>query len=159
MIESFAARHNFLYCAPWILGGAVVYNHRNDIKIFVQQNKWIWFAFCIAITIGWFFLPNSNIGFLMVKNLLLFMPWFMYIISVDNKILNNKVMKYLSEISLELYLAQMVVFRVVEKVHCLYLIGHGWSSFLLVWFAVVVGLIVFIEVWKRLWTFAQLKME
>jgi len=95
----------------------------------------------------------------MIKNLFLFLLWLMYAISVDSVILNNKVMQYLSEISLELYLAQMVIFRVVEKLRCLYLMGHGWSSFLLVWVAVVVGLIVFIEVWKKAWMFAQLKME
>ena len=42
-----------------------------------------------------------------------------------------------------------------EKVHFLYLFGHGWISFLIIWLAVVGGLIGFIEVWKRLWFFAQ----
>ena len=51
------------------------------------------------------------------------------------------------------------IFRVVEKAHCLYLVGHGWGSFLFVWIAVVVGLIIFIEIWKRLWTFAQIKLK
>lgn len=83
----------------------------------------------------------------------------MYAISVKSPVLSNRVMKYLSGISLELYLAQMVIFRVIEKIHCLYLLGHGRPSFLLVWVGLVVGLIVFIEIWKRLWALAQRKME
>lgn len=94
----------------------------------------------------------------MLKNLILFLPWLFYAISVDSKILNNKVMKYLSGISLELYLAQMVIFRVIEKVKCLYLFGHGWISFVAVWVAVVVGLIVFIEVWKRVYQVFERKI-
>ncbi len=86
----------------------------------------------------------------MLKNLILFLPWLMYAISVDSKVLSNKVMKHLSGISLELYLAQMVIFRVIEKAKGLYLLGHGWISFATVWVAVVVGLIVFIEIWKRI---------
>ena len=85
----------------------------------------------------------------MLKNLVLFIPWLMYAISVDSKLLSNKVMKYLSGMSLELYLAQMVIFRVIEKAKCLYIFGHGWISFLVVWMVVVVGLVVFIEVWKK----------
>ena len=60
-------------------------------------------------------------------------------------------MKYLSGISLELYLAQMVIFRVIEKAQCLYLVGNGWVSFLLVWIVVILGLIAFIEVWKSIY--------
>lgn len=94
----------------------------------------------------------------MIKNLVLYLPWLMYAISVDSKVLRNKAMKYLSGISLELYLAQMVIFRVVEKAKCLYLFGREWISFLAVWIAVVVGLTVFIEVWKRMWAYAQKKV-
>lgn len=86
----------------------------------------------------------------MLKNLILFLPWLMYAISVDSKILSNKVMKYLSGISLELYLAQMVIFRVVEKAKCLYLFGKGWISFVVVWILVVAGLIAFVELWKQI---------
>ena len=57
-------------------------------------------------------------------------------------------MKYLSGISLELYLAQMVIFRIVEKAKCLYLFGTGWISFLTVWVAVIIGLTVFIEIYR-----------
>jgi peptidoglycan/LPS O-acetylase OafA/YrhL len=108
-----------------------------------------------VLDIIWHFVPGEIAGtdVWMVKNLVLYLPWLMYAISVESKILSNKVMKYLSGISLELYLAQMVIFRAIEKIKCLYLFGHGWISFLVAWIAVVVGLIVFIEVWKRIWKF------
>lgn len=161
VIEGFSARHSFLYCAPWMLGGAIVYLHRDTIKSFVQRFRWLWLAGCVGLTMIWFVTPASTFGvdLWMLKNLILFLPWLMYAISVDSKVLSNKVMKYLSGISLELYLAQMVIFRIVEKVHCLYLLGHGWISFLIVWIAVVIGLIILIEVWKKLWELAQRKLK
>ena len=67
-------------------------------------------------------------------------------------------MKYLSSISMEMYLAQMVIFRVVEKFHLLYLVGNtgvgGWISFIFAFALTVWGLIVFIECYKivaKLW--------
>ena len=158
VIEGFAARHNFLYCAPFFVGGGTAYLNRDAIKGFVQRYRWVWLTGCVGLTIIWYFVPGDNAGSMMLKNLVLFLPWLMYAISVDSKILSNKVMKYLSRISLELYLAQMVIFRVIEKAKCLYLFGHGWLSFLVVWIVVIVGLIVFIEVWKKAYKFVFRKI-
>ena len=151
VIEGFVARHSILYCAPWIIGGGLVFLYRKEIKAFVQRFRWVWLGCCVVLDVIWHFVPGeiADVDIWMLKNLMLYMPWLMYAISVDSMILNNKAMKYLSGISLELYLAQMVIFRVIEKFHCLYLAGFGWMSFLIVWIAVVAGLIVFIEVWKK----------
>ena len=154
VIESFSPRHNFLYCTPYILGGGIVFLYRKELIAIVSRYKWIWLAGCVSLTIAWYFIPTSFAGMTMLKNLLLFLPWLIYAISVESRILNNKVTYYLSGISLEMYLAQMLLFRVVEKSGCLYLLGHGWLDFLFVCVVVVIGLIIFIEIWKRLWSVA-----
>lgn len=161
VVEDFAARHNFLYCTPFFVGGGIVYLNREVIKGFVQRFRWLWLASCLCLTVFWYLAPGEVLGadITMLKNLALFLPWLMYAISVNSKILSNKVMKYLSGISLELYLAQMIIFRIAEKVHGLYLFGHGWISFLLVWIAVVIGLIMFIEIGKKAWTLGQRKLK
>lgn len=153
VVEDFAARHNFLYCAPFFMGGGIVYLNREAIKGFVQRFRWLWLAACVCLTALWYLMPGevSGLDVTMPKNLVLFLPWLMYAIGVKSRILSNKVMSYLSGISLELYLAQMVIFRVVEKAHALYLFGKGWLSFISAWLMVVVGLMVFIEVWKKFW--------
>lgn len=151
VIEGFVARHNFLYCAPWIIGGGIVYLYRSRIKAFIMHYRWGCFVGCVVLDVLWHFVPGevAGVDIWLSKNLVLYMSWLMYAISVKSLILSNKLMKYLSGISLELYLAQMIIFRVIEKANCLYLFGKGWISFLAVWIAVVVGLIVFIEIWKR----------
>ena len=132
VINSFAPRHSFLYCSPFFLGGGLVYMYRKEIKEFVSQRKWFCLVGCLGITDlhylliqPWIRMDNS--GPLM---LLLHLPWLCYAISVDSMILSNKVMKYFSGISLELYLAHMVLFRVVEKINCLYfLVKIGLASY------------------------------
>ena len=147
VIEGFAPRHNILYCAPWLIGGGLVYLYKDAISNFIQRFRWVWLVGCVCLSVAWYFIQTEE----MVNDLILFLPWLMYAISVESKILSNKVMKYLGGISLELYLAQMVIFRVIEKAHCLYLVGNGWVSFLLVWIVVILGLIAFIEVWKSIY--------
>lgn len=106
--------------------------YRKEIKEFVSQRKWFCLVGCLGITDlhylliqPWIRMDNS--GPLM---LLLHLPWLCHAISVDSMILSNKVMKYFSGISLELYLAHMVLFRVVEKINCLYfLVKIGLASY------------------------------
>lgn len=151
VVEGFAERHNFVYCAPFFLGGGCTFLFRNEIQRIMSNNKWISLFACVVLTVIWYIIPNTlnGISILMFKNLILFLPWLWYAISVDSKVLNNRVMKYLSGISLELYLAQMIVFRAIEKIHGLYLFGNGWLSFIASWIMVVTGLILFIECYKK----------
>jgi len=149
VLSSFISRHNFLYCAPYFLGG-VLYLYRNEVKRFVSSHRWPCFAACVAITVLYYVLihPRIDMNDPGAWMLLLFFSWLAYAISVESKFLNNRVMRYLSGISLEMYLAHMVIFRAVEKVKCLYLFGNGIISFVAVWIAVIIGLILFIEIYK-----------
>lgn len=146
VIESFTPRHNFLYCAPYFIGGGIVYLYRDCIKKNIENCRWLWLFACISLSVVWYLVPGGQ----MIKNIILFLPWLMYAVSVESKFLNNRVMSYFSRISLELYLTQMIVFRIVEKANCLYIAGNGWTSFVLAWIIVIIGLVLFIEVWKRL---------
>lgn len=80
--------------------------------------------------------------------MILFMLWLAYAIGVKSWFMNNRVMKYLGGISMEMYLAQMVVFRVIEKAGLLYKFGGGWLSFIVVMILEISLLVVGIEVWK-----------
>lgn len=113
------------------------------------------------MTVFWYLAPDKINGFeiLMLKNLILFLSWLWYAISVKSVILSNKVMVFLSGISLELYLAQMVIFRAVEKGGLLYKLGTGWIGFITVWIVVIVGLIIFIQIWKKFYSFVQKKLR
>lgn len=159
VIEGFAARHNFLYCAPFFVGGGYSYLNREEIKEFVLRHRLLWLGVCTALTIAWYIAPQANEGILMVKNLILFLAWLWYAISVNSKILSNKLTRFLSGISLELYLAQMVIFRVIEKVGLLYKLGTGWIGFITVFIATVAGLIIFIEAWKKCNAFVWQKLS
>ena len=153
VVEGFTARHNILYCFPWIISGCVVYLYKEEIKGYVYRFRRGWLALCILLDVVWHFVPwkIGGVDICVLKNIVLYLPWLMYAVGVRSRILSNNVMKYLSGISLELYLAQMLIFRVVEKMNCLYLFGPGWISFIAVWIAVIAGLITFIWIWNKVW--------
>lgn len=154
VVEIFTARHNFLYCAPFFAGGAMVYMYRDTIKKIITKYRWPYLIICIGASVFCFSLPNKGRYadlFILLRYLPLFMMWIMYSISVESKILSNRFVKYISGISFEMYLAHMFIFRVVEKTQVIYLIGNGISSLLLTCFIVVFGLIVFIPIWRLIY--------
>lgn len=59
----------------------------------------------------------------------IFSMWIFYAISVDDILLNNKILKYMAKISLEIYLCHMFVYRVLEKLHVIYILGHGYLGY------------------------------
>lgn len=161
VVPSFAPRHNFLYCVPCFIAGAIVYLYREELGGLIRRCQWAFLAAAVAAAVFYYAvldtrMTRSNAGGWM---LLVFLPWLIYAVGAKSRILDNKVTHYLGGISMELYLAQMVLFRAVEKVKCLYLFGNGWISFFTVWIAVIIGLIMFIEIYKHLKTMFMTKYE
>lgn len=151
--ESFTPRNNFLYCLPMFIGSGLVYLYRNEISSICEKYRWLVLVGCITASFAWCFIPYESKSIFYIGNLMLYCLWLSYAIESNSKFLSSKLMKFLSSISMEMYLAQMVIFRVVEKLHLLYVFGDtgisGWSSFLLAFVLTVFGLICFIECYKK----------
>ena len=49
---------------------------------------------------------------------------------------------------MEMYLAQMFVFDALKKVGILYVFGKGYLSYILILCMTILGLVVFIEIYK-----------
>ena len=144
----FVSRKNFLYLAPYFMGGAVSFLFRDSIKRVISAHRIISLIVCILITVGYYFIPGKILGIntIVLKNLLLFLPWLWYSISVKSYVLNNPVASFLSKISLELYLFQMLIFHLVEKFPGLHFAGDGWLSYILASILVIAGDVIFVEV-------------
>lgn len=160
VISSYTPRHSFLYCAPFLLGGGLIYLYRNEIKKIVLKYRWPVLIGCLLISFGYLFTQQKINGkWTGPLMLTVFIPWLCYAIGAESRILNNRATRYLSGISLECYLSHMVIFRVAEKANCLYLLGDGWASYLLVCILVLTGLLIFIALWKRAWAWIEKTMR
>lgn len=111
---------------PLFMGG-VMYLYRKLISDFCNKLHYLMLACCIVCTVIYYIIPHQIGDFEIVfyKNFVLCSFWLIYAIEVDSKILGNRVMKFISGISLEIYLSHMVVFRFMEKTHVQYLFGEN----------------------------------
>ena len=106
-------RVNIIYSAPFFLAGGMVYLYRSSIKEWVRKHAYTTLVACIALTVLKFMVKIED--FAVLPDLVVFTAWLMYAIGTKDVVLNNRMAKYLSGISMEIYLCHMMFYRVAER--------------------------------------------
>ena len=140
-------RVNIIYSAPFFIAGGMIYLYRDSICKVVSRYSWLMLAVCLLITVLRFIYRNSTILFI-IPDLILFSVWLMYAIGTNTWVLNNRFVKYISKISLEIYLCHMMAFRVVEKVRLENIIGDRDLLYAVTFLMTLAGAIVFSHIVK-----------
>ena len=74
-------------------------------------------------------------------------------------VLSNIFTKFISSISMEIYLAHMVIFRVVERLGINTIIGNGWIQYIVTVVIVLVGTIIFSAIMKKILDLLEKKVS
>lgn len=139
-------RSTILYSAPYFIVGGMIYLYRHSLKEWVGHHYWAMLALCVAITIAHFAFKGKGLDVL--QSLLFFAVWVIYAIGSKDKVLNNKVVQYLSKISMEIYLCHMLFFRVVDKMLLNHFIVNHDVLYLTTVVLTLAGAIVFSHICK-----------
>lgn len=111
-------RHCIVYDGPFLACGGIIYLYRSNIKEIVAKYRWLVLTVCLTLTCCYWFISSTHEGFIFVLLMTLITGgWLCYAIGVSSVVLNNKVIRYLSDISMEIYLCHMMSFRAVQFLH------------------------------------------
>lgn len=156
---NYAARNNFLYDFVYFAVGGIIYLYKDFINNFISKNKIISLFITIVFTIICYFIPQNNIIFT-IEMLIVFSAWLCIAIGIDNnKILDNRITKFIGGISMEMYLAHMVIFRVIEKLHLTKLFRNNYISYIVTFCLVIIGVIIFSVVFNKCLEFLKNRKE
>lgn len=139
MVSNFDARQNIVYCAVYFLNGGGIYLYR---ELIANRGKIgnIVIRLLTILSIAVFVRFDSNTVVLLFMSSMIII----YSISVDTAgVLKNPFTKFISNISFEIYLCHMMIFRLVEKMHLVRLFGDGLVSYIFTAAATIGGAIVF----------------
>ncbi len=137
-------------CFPWLcyfVAGGLIYLYRAEIER-LMKNRWVG----ITVTILGFVLVyvvkiplEGNLAVILgtSKKLIGFSLMVTGAMCADTKMWCNPVSKFISGVSLEIYLAHMMVFRVIEKVGLTRIAGESVLSYVIVCILTTVGVLVF----------------
>lgn len=94
-----------------------------------------------------FVFPKDGKVQLLLTEMVLFSSWIVWTIGNNNKLLVNKVTKYLSNISMEIYISHMMIYRAVEMVHIERYVKNG-NMLYIITVVLVMGAICFAHIMK-----------
>lgn len=142
---------NFLLLAVYFVVGGVLYLYKDHIQ--EKVNRVPTFAVILVtavITMAWYLIPAKEFSlFFIVETVIMFAMWMVFAISQPMKLLGNSITKTLSQVSLEVYLSHMMIFRIVEKVGIESRINNGNIAYIVVLFLTGVLTIAFAVIAKK----------
>lgn len=138
---------NIIYNSCFFLLGGFIYLYREKI---LTWNRWIALAVIPVSIVVYYTIGNNTITKLIVSTALLIYA----VISAKGDgpksyILENKVTKFISGISMEIYLSHMLIFRVIEKAGLNRMFGTGWVQYLITVILVLIGTVIFSAVLRK----------
>jgi len=146
VVPSYTHRKNFLYDSMYFIAGGLIFLYRDTLTKIFHGKKTI-FLCLISVALYSAFIVSlnyyrcedvDNICALIILSL-----WTIFGICTETKLLNNKVMKFISGISLEIYLCHMIVFRILEKAGVTKIFANETVSYLFTIVLVFFGAILF----------------
>lgn len=146
-----AGRTNILYSACFFLAGGLIYLYRDEIA------KWNRRA-ALGMAGGSAVLYYIS-GGMVAARLLVSCALLIYALLSRGGVLENRVAKFFSGISMEIYLSHMVIFRVVEKAGLHRWLGDGWAQYVMTVVIVFGGATVFAVVMRKVIEVAMDRME
>lgn len=143
-------RRCMVFCAPLFLVGGLAYMYKQELADFGRRHSMLCTVVTIAATFGFFATYGmSRVPFVMyVTELLLFTLWLVYAIGSKDVVLNNRLVKYLSAISMEIYLSHMFVYRVIEKAHLENYISQNNLLYIVTALLTIIGVTCFAHIAK-----------
>ncbi len=144
-------RKCMVFCAPLFIAGGIVYLYRHELSGFGTSHPRLSALAVAGITAAFFavrgLVSDAFAGYLL--ELVLFSSWLAYAVGSKARWLDNRFARYLSGISMEIYLAHMVIYRVIEKAHLEDFIPQGDLLYVVTSLLTIVGAVCFSHVVKR----------
>lgn len=144
-------RKCMVFCAPLFISGGIIYLYRHGLAAFGARHPRLSALAVAALTAAFFatrgFVAGAFAGYLL--ELALFSSWLAYAVGSKARWLDNRLAGYLSGISMEIYLAHMVIYRVIEKVHLEDFIPQGDLLYVVTSLLTIAGVVCFSHVVKR----------
>lgn len=149
LLQPVEPRHFFIYDLSFFILGGLFFLYSDDLKNILKNKLFLRILviiFSIVSMVLYFIIPNKikGVSIISYKIAIPFSFFFLYAIGFKSRLLNNRILKYISSISLELYLSHMFIFRCCQLIHLPDWFGNNVFSYCFTTLCVILFSILFI---------------
>lgn len=142
-------RANMFHSFSFFCIGGLIFLYKDNLIKLCNKNRIMSFCGVILSSIL-YFLPLDNYILYLFQILLFSCVLIIYAISFNKSLLNNKITHFFGgNISLEIYLSHMLIFRIIEKLKLLYLTENNYISYIITIVIVISGTVLFSKIYKN----------
>lgn len=134
----FNGRVNIIFCAVYFLAGGLIYLYRDKLSQWSDKYRWI-VLIMIIISIAMYL----GVGASTITQLVMYSLMLIYSLGKKRTVLHNSFTHFIGNISMEIFLCHMVIYRVLEKIHVLYIIKYDVVAYFVTVCLVLAGAIIF----------------
>lgn len=138
---------NIAYSLSFFMAGGLIYLYREPLERFSRRRPW---AVLVLLAVCVWERPHWKILF--IWPLLISALAIIYAIGRSGGLLDNRVTRFISSVSMEIYLSHMVVFRVLEKLKLNTAFGNGAGQYLLTILLTLTGSALVAVIFQRIWS-------
>ena len=132
-------RTNILYDVAYLLCGGLIYLYRSSLSSFSKSHRIIATLLVVVFAVAYYV-----VGAYVLVTLCLYSSILIHAMGASsNGLLSNRFTKYLSSISMEIYLCHMVCFRIVERLGLTHMFENDLASFAMTTVFTLVGAVIF----------------
>jgi peptidoglycan/LPS O-acetylase OafA/YrhL len=151
VITGFSNRTNIIYCAVFFLAGGLIYLYKEKLSGLSEKFRWVVLVILAVLIVAYYVIGSNVIIMLAMFSLML-----IYAVQNDRSgLLKNSVTGFLSNISMEIYLSHMVIYRMLEKIGMVHYFDSQILSYVLAAIGTVVGAVVFSVIIKKIIGFIE----
>ena len=143
-------RSNILYSACFFLAGGLIYLYRKELT---KINPYFAVILTAVSVVAYYLIGEYSMTCLLVSVCLLICT-----IVVRGGGLESRITRFFSNISMEIYLSHMVLFRMIERLGLNTRFGNGWLQYLITVVLVLTATIIFAVVMKKVIYVAESKI-
>lgn len=146
-----AGRTNIVYSMVYLMAGGLIFLYRDKLSEFSGRCNWLVLMFCAVAAVAYFLISGTAVMLVLYSSVLVY--------AVGERkctgggLLSNSLTKFLSGISMEIYLCHMVVYRVLEKLKFTHLFASDVLSYIVTAMGTIIGAVIFAKVTQ--WLLAQ----
>ena len=147
-------RTNIVYCLCYFILGGLIYQYRDELYRFSKNKKVLSVIVMIAVIVIYYWIGANTITMLLASGSML-----IFALGKSGGVLQNRATKFISSVSMEVYLSHMAIFRVIEKLKLNRIFGNGLVQYFLTVVLVFGGTIVFSVILKRVLEIVEKKLS